>query len=372
MAQNSVQPGEPAPLFTVRSTRNPRYAFESVGGYASVLCFVGTARDDAGRELLAEFQKVRAAFDDRSACFFAVTCDPEDETTGRVADSLPGVRTFWDFDGAVSRLYRTAAEQTVAPAYMSYARTTFVLDKRLRVFAVIALESSPAAHVAQVMAALAALRAADDAAPVPAPVLVVPRVFEPAFCQKLIRYYEDHGGNESGFMREVDGKTVGLYDHGIKRRKDCLIEDEALRKACVDRIVHNLVPEIARAFQFKANRIERYLVACYQAETGDHFRPHRDNTTGGTAHRRFAVSLVLNAGEFEGGRVRFPEFGPQTYAPPAGGAVVFSCSLLHEATPVTQGRRFVFLPFLYDDEAAKVRKAFLDRSARIGAAPAGS
>lgn len=35
-------------------------------------------------------------------------------------------------------------------------------------------------------------------------------------------------------------------------------------------------------------------------------------------------------------------------------AVVFSCSLLHEATPVTQGLRYCYLPFLYDDAAARV------------------
>jgi predicted 2-oxoglutarate/Fe(II)-dependent dioxygenase YbiX len=44
------------------------------------------------------------------------------------------------------------------------------------------------------------------------------------------------------------------------------------------------------------------------------------------------------------------------FSPPAGGAVVFSCSLLHEATPVTRGKRYVFLPFLYDDAAARIRE----------------
>ncbi len=78
--------------------------------------------------------------------------------------------------------------------------------------------------------------------------------------------------------------------------------------------------------------------------------------TKGTAHRRFAVSLNLNTGEYEGGLLWFPEFGRQQYAAPAGGAVVFSCSLLHEATPVTSGSRYVFLPFLYDDEAARIRQ----------------
>jgi predicted 2-oxoglutarate/Fe(II)-dependent dioxygenase YbiX len=36
---------------------------------------------------------------------------------------------------------------------------------------------------------------------------------------------------------------------------------------------------------------------------------------------------------------------------------VFSCSLLHEALPVTRGRRYAFLPFLYDEAAARIRQA---------------
>jgi predicted 2-oxoglutarate/Fe(II)-dependent dioxygenase YbiX len=56
-----------------------------------------------------------------------------------------------------------------------------------------------------------------------------------------------------------------------------------------------------------------------------------------------------------GGELRFPEFGPRSYRAPSGGAVVFSCSLLHEVLPVTAGRRFAFLPFLYDEAAAKLR-----------------
>jgi predicted 2-oxoglutarate/Fe(II)-dependent dioxygenase YbiX len=117
-----------------------------------------------------------------------------------------------------------------------------------------------------------------------------------------------------------------------------------------------LFPAIERAFQFQATRMERYMVACYEASAG-HFKPHRDNTTKGTAHRKFAVTINLNSTEYEGGDLRFPEFGPRTYRAPTGGAIVFSCSLLHEATPVTSGRRYAFLPFLYDEEAARVREA---------------
>jgi predicted 2-oxoglutarate/Fe(II)-dependent dioxygenase YbiX len=121
------------------------------------------------------------------------------------------------------------------------------------------------------------------------------------------------------------------------------------------------VPLVGRAFQFKPTRMERHLVACYYGAEKGNFRAHRDDTTKGTAHRRFAVSLFLNTGEYEGGEVRFPEFGSRRYKAPAGGAVVFSCSLLHEALPVLEGRRYMYLPFLYDEAAARVR----ERNARF-------
>ena len=101
--------------------------------------------------------------------------------------------------------------------------------------------------------------------------------------------------------------------------------------------------------------MERYIVSCYAAEDEAHFRAHRDNTTKGTAHRRFAVSINLNA-DFEGGEVSFPEYGSRSFKAPIGGAVIFPCALLHAVSKVTSGRRYAFLPFLYDEEAAKVRE----------------
>ncbi|NBU29461.1 MAG: 2OG-Fe(II) oxygenase, partial [Caulobacteraceae bacterium] len=177
---------------------------------------------------------------------------------------------------------------------------------------------------------------------------------EPALCETLIDVYRQQGGEESGFMREVDGVTRLMTDPRHKRRKDVILEDEALKVAVRNRINRRLIPEINKAFQFQSTRIERYLVACYPAGAG-WFRPHRDNTTKGTAHRKFAVTINLNTEEYEGGALRFPEFGDRQYRPPTGGAVVFSCSLLHEALPVTAGERFAFLPFLYDEAGARLR-----------------
>jgi hypothetical protein len=82
------------------------------------------------------------------------------------------------------------------------------------------------------------------------------------------------------------------------------------------------------------------------------------------------MSLFLND-DYEGGYVRFPDYGPNCYRMPVGGAVVFSCSLQHEATDVTAGRRFVLLTFFYGEREAQRREEY---NRRVGgeyrAAPA--
>lgn len=353
MARSLLTAGEPAPWFAAPSTSNPRYHFDSVAGRYVVLCFFASASVPVSQQVLGLLLQHRALFDDAHCCFFGVSIDPEDQAQARVQEAIPGIRFFWDFDQSVSRQYGVLDEAT-----QSYTPCTYILDERLRVLAALPFGDQPEQHVALLASILAQLPPLTNTEPaaVQAPVLVVPRVFEPDLCQALIDYYNQHGGAESGFMREVEGRTVAALDHSFKRRKDQEILDETLRNAAMYRIHDRLTPEIAKAFQFRATRIERHIVACYDSHSGGFFKPHRDNTTKGTAHRRFAVSLNLNTGEYEGGKLRFPEFGKRTYEAPAGGAVVFSCSLLHEATPVTQGLRYAYLPFLYDDAAAKIRE----------------
>jgi predicted 2-oxoglutarate/Fe(II)-dependent dioxygenase YbiX len=120
-------------------------------------------------------------------------------------------------------------------------------------------------------------------------------------------------------------------------------------------MLRRIVPEVQRAYQFNVGWVERYIVACYDAASKGHFAPHRDNTTKGTAHRRFAVSINLND-DYDGGYPDLPEFVRAQFKPPPGGACVFSCSLLHKATPVTKGKRYAFLPF-YDEAARAIRDA---------------
>ncbi|MGC9526406.1 MAG: 2OG-Fe(II) oxygenase [Limnospira sp.] len=356
--------GEPAPWFSAESNINPLFHFSTVGGRYVILCFLNSSSDGVTQKMLEDLVRFQGAIDEpgQSWCFFAVSSDPEDKQQQRLTSSMPELRIFWDFDHKISRLYRVIDSEEV------YHHCTYILDERLRVLGIIPFGEKPENHIPYLISILPKLPPiplAGMAAP-QAPVLVVPRIFESELCRKLIAYYHQHGGQESGFMREKDGKTIGIQDPTFKRRRDQTILDPDLRSTAMFRIHNRLTPEIQKAFQFQATRIERHIIACYESSNHGFFRPHRDNTTKGTAHRRFAVSVNLNTGEYEGGMLRFPEFGRQTYVAPAGGAVVFSCSLLHEATPVTAGRRYAYLPFLYDDAAAQIREQNLQFVASEG------
>ena len=50
---------------------------------------------------------------------------------------------------------------------------------------------------------------------------------------------------------------------------------------------------------------------------------------------------------YEGGDLRFPEWGTDLWRPAPGDAIVFSCGLLHEVTPVTAGTRHALITFLF-------------------------
>ncbi|MGE0256993.1 MAG: 2OG-Fe(II) oxygenase [Alphaproteobacteria bacterium] len=317
-----------------------------LAGQPVVLHFFGNAPESDRRAVLEAVDRRADIFDGQRALFVGVS--------GRASDraamepfATGAISLVWDFDSRVAAQYGLNVDPTP---------TTLLLDAGLRIVARIV---SPSAAT-QIDALVATLRDhlawARLAVSVP-PVLVVPGIFEPVLCQRLIDTWENGAKTDSGFMREQAGKTVLVVDHRFKRRIDVSIADPLLRTACLERVRRRLLPAVERAFQYRATRMERYMVAAYDRGSGGWFRPHRDNTTRGTAHRRFAVTINLNAEAFEGGDLRFPEFGRQTWRASTGGAIVFSCSLLHEVVPVTAGRRFAFLPFLYDEAAAAQRTA---------------
>jgi predicted 2-oxoglutarate/Fe(II)-dependent dioxygenase YbiX len=166
-------------------------------------------------------------------------------------------------------------------------------------------------------------------------------------------------------MASVDGGDglVNRIDPAKKHRRDLVLDPgEPLHAEVASAIETRLLPEISKAFQAEVAYVDRILIARYD-ETGGYFRRHRDNSSPHVAFREFALSANLNTGEYQGGGLLFPEYNDHQHQPPAGSACVFSASLLHEATPVTRGARYVLLTFLHGQAAEARRLAALQAAA---------
>jgi predicted 2-oxoglutarate/Fe(II)-dependent dioxygenase YbiX len=237
-------------------------------------------------------------------------------------------------------------------------------DRALRLAALARGDRAEAA-VMQTLAALAALpREPQRVTSCPAPVLVVPGVLDAYACARLIDRFEG-GEHVEGAMASVDRADglVNRVDAAKKHRRDLVLDPaEALHAEVMAALSGRLIPEIAKAFQAQVAFVDRVLIARYD-DTGGYFRRHRDNSSPHVAFREFAVSLNLNTGDYEGGGLIFPEFNDCEHQPPRGAAGVFSASLLHEASPVTRGRRYVLLTFLHGHAAEARRLAGVQTAA---------
>ncbi|HEV2958048.1 MAG TPA: 2OG-Fe(II) oxygenase [Xanthobacteraceae bacterium] len=338
--------GDPVPWFSARTLTGGTFDLHVAAGRWIVLCFLGSPGDPRAQHELNELLNEAHRFDEDRLVFHGVFAAPPADPAPYVNSSQRALSFLADYDGAISRVYGAA----LMPR-------TVILDPMLRAVADVPWDE-PAGHAETVRRVLQSLPAVDEAAgtAMSAPVLIVPRVFDFPLCDFLIQFYHEVGGQDSGFMLDVEGKTTTVLDYRLKRRADVPVAMPEVRELVRGQIVRRLLPAIERYFQFQATRMDRYIVACYDSADGGHFHRHRDNVNAGARHRRFAISINLN-GDFDGCDLIFPEFGRKTYRPPTAGAIVFSCGALHQVTPVTRGRRYAFLAFLYGEADATLRVA---------------
>ena len=120
------QVGEPAPFFAAATDGVERYSLDVAAGRWIVLMFFGTMGQTAPAEGLALALERRELFNGADAAFFGVSIDPADRDPRGLANSDPGVRFFWDFDLAVTRLYGAADAVNLQPCL-------FLIDPAFRI-----------------------------------------------------------------------------------------------------------------------------------------------------------------------------------------------------------------------------------------------
>lgn len=317
-------PGERAPDFVLPARGRPTRFYGFAGGEPLAMMFPPLGGGEACAELVGSLRGLAAV----------VVARWELETE-------PGAVVFTDEEGTISDAYGAAEG----------AGRVVVLDQNLRVRRTVdASETLPfgpalAAPVLEAVSRLPVVEARRVTAQ--APVLFVPGALPPSACSELIELWASKNEATGVETSEYEGRANVRRDE-LKRRRDHVVQDDRVMKLLVGTVGRRVIPEVHRAFSFPATRFEGFKIVRYDSESRGFFRPHRDNLSPATSHRRFALTLNLND-DYEGGELRFAEYGPMTYRPAAGEALLFSCSLLHEVTEVTRGCRFALLSFLFGD-----------------------
>ena len=335
--------GERAPDFILPSLDGtPTRFYAKAGGTPTVLLFSDANQIDTIL-CLSEELKNRPSIKMSILAILENNLPPAQSVTAKNKIDFP---VFLDTQGTIKTAYRLVDDEK---------NIIFLLDANLRVLTSILLEDIQLA-VKRLISLYTESWSHVEPLEIKtqAPALLLPNVLDPELCLHLIDVWETEGNVATGVELSQENRRQEVIISDSKSRRDHVVTDQKLLRLLSSSIGRRVMPELQRAFAFQATRFEGFKIVCYDAATSGFFSAHRDNLSPSTAHRRFALSLNLNQ-DYEGGYLRFPEFGPNLYQPEVGEAIVFSCSHLHEVTEMKNGRRFALLSFLFSEADSQSR-----------------
>lgn len=349
-----VQPIEPGqPPFSIKlmdeTNRWVDFSDDWLSGYALSVVFVADLADPESQRELIAFRDRAGAIAGRRGKVIVVcaSSDAEANAACKAELGLPFPILGDAFGGAFAAYGLHKGADAVTPSKL---RTVFITPyRRVRHIWDVEMQKD---HARLASAALDQAAAAEEfkwSAP-HAPVLVVPQVFTPDECAALIREFDQKGALRIDKPKPGEPAAdykLPTYEYSRQDRVDHVIKDPAICQMIDQRLHARVIPQIKHAYAFDVTRREDLHIARYSGPRGGNQIGHRDNKTA-TQHRCFALSVNLNE-DFDGGEVVFREFSERGYKNPAGSAMVFSSSLLHEVLETTRGVRYNLISHFFND-----------------------
>ena len=222
-----------------------------------------------------------------------------------------------------------------------------MLDPNVRVAAA-RVHRDPDATVSRVASTVAEITFAGEGSTIRrhAPVLLIPHALDRALCTRLIELWASSDTAETGVEATAAGERGEATDRSRKRRRDHTVTDPELLRTLSSHIGRGVMPELRKAFAYEAKRFEGFKIGCYRAEDqGFYPTPRQHQPDHGAPQVRIEPEPQRR---LRRRRPAVPRVRARRYRPAAGEALVFSAHL-HEVVPVSRGRRFVLLSFLFGD-----------------------
>ncbi len=284
-----------------------RFFYQTVTGRPIVLAlFANTAMQDQWDEV-KQLASVNDAIHEAGADLIIISNDGT-ESLEMVAKIIPE-HALWlaDIKGVVNMGLRTAALLPFTGV------VCFLLDGNQRISALRGLEKGQGVWALGVLQAMT--REEPHLLKQAAPVLVLPAVLEPADCARLLAL--------------VPADALASGSAGVA---DKAVADEITRL-----LLRRIGLEIEKAFSFDDFSIDS-LSLRWDAPGGPAER-RREINDPAVEGRPFQLVIDLDSAGYEGGAIGFSEYGPHSYRPGTGGAIVHAGTLLRELSPVGTGRR---------------------------------
>jgi predicted 2-oxoglutarate/Fe(II)-dependent dioxygenase YbiX len=364
LANPPIAAGDPLPWLRVRMLPGGEVNLEQFGGLVTALVFLGTAADARAVAVLARlgaaFDALRQDLPLNRLAVVPVFADQASLDHPAVREWQRRAPAIADANLALHRAFGLVAGNAVRIM-------GFVTDAQLVVRAVVEF-AAPDSFVASIAAAVRAQVSAN--ATQRAPLLILPGVFSADECTMLIAHYRASTPEGSGYvLKAADGKYQHIDDPNRKVRSDVILAAESdLFASVMERLRRRVFVPMRRYFMFETVALERILLARYGADTGGHFRKHRDFGDD-ASHREFGLTVNLNE-DFAGGALTFSEFPGESQKPPTGAALVYSGAITHLVEPVTRGERFCLLSFMMGERGmASVERYRAQHGEAIAAHP---
>jgi hypothetical protein len=304
-------PGDRVPDFILPDPATRLHNFYDLPGGRPILLVLAsnTARPDQWNEikLLAEFAPL---IDDAGVDLVIISNDGV-ESLAMVSKIIPAPAVWLaDIRGVVNQALRAGAK------YEFTGVVSFLLDANQRVIAQRGLEPGHASWAFSVMKSLQ--REAPLTLTNAAPILLLPRVLDLETCSKI-----------SALLPAEPGAVAPRA-----------IADAELAAVVSVQLLRRVGPEVDKVFSFDDFVFESLALRREAGAAAEHpGSPQRDNRDPETTGRSFSVILDLDAEAYQGGGLRFPEYGPHIYRPGTGAAVVHAGGLQRELLPLEGGQR---------------------------------
>jgi peroxiredoxin len=199
-------------------------------------------------------------------------------------------------------------------------RATVVLDSTLRIRKQYYPKETHA-HVLQVLDELSEVLPENQPYLVKthAPILFIPNVIEPGLCKEIA----------------IQQHLVPPFNSYVDKR-----------------FYERVVPEVLKAFYFKAKKRKVPIIDGYIADNKGPTKLFRVHAQEQELPFQYVILIGLSApDEYEGGGICFPEYSLGIYKPKLGEAMVYSTFLLQEILPVTSGKATLLTSYFYDEES---------------------